>query len=873
MKVVDTSTDHLFEHAIISFAIDVSTSTRGQIIQAEQRLVLDISTILSEKARATAKVLPWCGRAGTVVGLDQLGTLQTELGTVPSAILDSSAPRTALENSTLWFLITDGQIQKQERERFARLIARYQLHGTACVTVIAGHTSWATPSQYDISVGVSVFAVVPDSLFLFCDVKTGELMVLQSKGVFKSLLRGASNPLIDDATSWSSFPHMHVDHFRGVTIPAPKRLSVDEIALQDGFVIKFEDLWSNHLSQELVTKILSDDDNIASLVMTAQTRDDTARFQNWLQKQHIKVDDPLLKPRHDVLGSAAERFRVLMDMLKAGRAPHHLAQSDLRKSYAINMRSFIRQFEEKRQMSMIRSSVIQSTSTRSSSRIESALSLSSQPISYSGSPPSLPGQGPAPVTLYSQPSSGPFNWLSSPQAQQSLSYNPHEPPPYVSYSPMPPLYGQDSRPVNPPLPTQIDLSGLLYTPGFRKNDGSFTGNCCICGSDNVTLAWLFRHHPDSPNTPGFPAPGSSSPLAFPLAMGNFPETDIISAVTCCDPCSVFCVKLQTSPFSEDVFAALPMVRHAANEKPYLDVLDKVLGKRFAQKHLPQIFMAVLINTAPTVEESAFCSPAQFNEALEWTCRDLLHSSTEVLEPSANFSRKPTQSSLMPLVSILRESFWQMNDEDSSVTHYPIEGFPVLLRVASIAMIGLEDRRRAIFRRLLYALTESYMMIRTDSSDPKADPRSGWQRILWIKEPQDEPSSITLTSLAEKSSKTTRTGLIPVGSIPIPKLVETPLLQLSTYNTLLKVPEFQDLIDPANQLTSWVPPAIAAFLHSLNALGWSLKLERAPADSSGDAYELFNRLVANVHLRPITLRPETLTKKEAMSIIKSVCAAF
>lgn len=873
MKVVDTNRDHLFEHAIISFAVDVSTSTRGQIIQAEQKLVLELSTILSENSHAAARILPWCGRAGTVTGLDQLGTLQTEFGTVPSAILDSSAPRTALENSTLWFLITDGQIQKQERERFARLIARHQLHGTACVTVIAGHTSRATPSQYDISVGVSVFAVVPDSLFLFCDVKTGELLVLQSKGVFKSLLRGASNPLIDDTTSWSSFPRMHVHHFRGITIPAPRRLSMDEIALQDGFVIKFQDLWSNHLSQEVVTKILSDDDNIGSLVMTAQTRDDTARFQNWLQKQHIKVDDPLMKPRQDVFGGAAAIFKELMDILKAGGTPNHLTQSRLRSAYAINMRSFIQQCEEKQQKSIIRSSVIQSTSTRSSSRIESASSLSSQLPRSSALPPGHPAQAPAPFTVYTPPSSESFHWLSDPQAQPSLSHNPHQPPPYTSYGRMPPLYDQDPRPLHPPFHTQVDISGLLYTPGFRKNDGSFTGNCCICGSDNATLSWLFRHQPESPSTPGFPAPGSSSPLAFPLAMGNFPETDIVSAVTCCDPCSVFCVQFQTSPFSEDIVAALPIVRHVVNKEPYLNVLDKVLGNRFAQMHLPQIFMAMLINTAATVEESAFCSPAQFSDALEWTCRDLLYSSTEVTELCASFSHKPAESSLMPLVSVLHESFRQINDEDASVTRYPIKGFPVLLRVASIAMIGLEDRRRAIFRRLLYALTESYTMIRTEFSNSNAGPESGWQRILWIAAPQDGSNSLPLTSLIENSSKTSLPGLTPLGSIPIPNLVETPLLELSTYNTLLEAPEFQDLTDSANTSTSWVPPAIAAFLHALNALGGSVKSERTPADSSGDAHELFNRIVASKHLGPITLRPETITEKEALSMIKAVCDGF
>jgi hypothetical protein len=356
-------------------------------------------------------------------------------------------------------------------------------------------------------------------------------------------------------------------------------------------------------------------------------------------------------------------------------------------------------------------------------------------------------------------------------------------------------------------------------------------------------------------------------------MGNFPETDIVSPVTCCDPCSVFCVKFQTSPFSEDIVAALPMVRHAENEKAYLDVLDKVLGKRFAQKHLPQIFTAMLIKTAATVQESPLCSPAQFNKALEWTCRDLLYSSKEVLELSASFSRKPTQSSLMPLVGVLQECFRQMNNKDSPVARYPVEGFPVLLRMASIALIGLEDRRRAVFRRLLYTLTESYMAVRTESSDFNADLKRGWQRILWIAAPQDGPTSLTLASLTENSSKTSRQRLTPVDCIPIPNLVETPLLKLSTFNILFEAPEFQDLTDPANTSTAWVCPAIAAFLHALDALGDSVNPDHMLADSSGDAYDLFNQVLGSRHLGPITSMPEAITEKEAMSMIKGVRDGF
>src|SRR5213075_1587051 len=128
-----------------------------------------------------------------------------------------------------------------------------------------------------------------------------------------------------------------------------------------------------------------------------------------------------------------------------------------------------------------------------------------------------------------------------------------------------------------------------------------------------------------------------------------------------------------------------------------------------------------------------------------------------------------------------------------------------------------------------------------------------------------PASLTLTSLTENGSATSYQRLAPVDSIPIPNLVETPLLKLSTFNTLLEAPEFQDLTDSANTSTAWVCPALAAFLHALDALG--------DCATPGDANDLFNQVLGSEHLGPITSMPEAITEKEAMSMIKGVRNLF
>jgi hypothetical protein len=124
-------------------------------------------------------------------------------------------------------------------------------------------------------------------------------------------------------------------------------------------------------------------------------------------------------------------------------------------------------------------------------------------------------------------------------------------------------------------------------------------------------------------------------------------------------------------------------------------------------------------------------------------------------------------------------------------------------------------------------------------------------------------------MTENNSTTSHQPLAPVDSIPIPNLVQTPLLKLSTYNTLFEAPEFQDLTDLVNTSTAWVCPALAAFLHALDALGDSANPGHMLPDSPGDANNLFNQVLGSEHLGPITSMPEAITEKEAMSMIKGV----
>lgn len=343
--------EHPFSDASVSFAVDISGSTAGRVLQVEQMFISRIGELLSASSQLRAKVLPWCHRSLGVVGLDGVQRLRSEGGTMPHVILENPPVREALRSSSLWFLMTDGLIDERSRARFVHLLPEIGMHGTSCVTVIFG---WTTngPAHCNISVGVNVFSIVPNCLFLYCDVMSGDIMVLGCKGIFASVLGdGVEVPLIDDATTWASLPKFSFESLASLKVPPVQKLGKDQMALQDGTVIDFNDLYSGKLAQDKIDRIFANDDNLNSLTMTTQTRNQQAQWGAWLQQQQVSAQAsynaalavPRNRPRPDVAG-AKRAFDELIDgaaRLTEDSAMLDMLTQPLRVANATNMRSFL----------------------------------------------------------------------------------------------------------------------------------------------------------------------------------------------------------------------------------------------------------------------------------------------------------------------------------------------------------------------------------------------------------------------------------------------------------------------------------------------------------------------------------------------------
>ena len=119
--------------------------------------------------------------------------------------------------------------------------------------------------------------------------------MLGSKGVFKSL--GIHQPKFDGSTTWYSLPRFSVSNFSEVMVPVPSRLAENEIALQDGLVVRMDDLKENKLHAGQVAQIFSRPENIDPLRLTTQSMNNPAMFQGWVVMQKANEEDPLWMPR------------------------------------------------------------------------------------------------------------------------------------------------------------------------------------------------------------------------------------------------------------------------------------------------------------------------------------------------------------------------------------------------------------------------------------------------------------------------------------------------------------------------------------------------------------------------------------------------
>jgi hypothetical protein len=645
-----------FADCTISFAIDTSGSTLGRVLSLEQQATLDISSKLSSAARAAAKVLPWNSSTDHPTKLSELTDLESYGGTEPVCLLNNSSSRQALQTSTMWFLLTDGEIYGPAIQRFAHQLAAHRMHGTACVSIIFAPTRKA-PADCNISVGVAVFAAVPDCLFLYYDTISDALYLLQCSGRFTQILEeiDQAQPILNESTSWADLPQVTFEDLASVSIPAPKVLGENQVALPDGLVLDLQDLWSGRVTdEEIIDRIFRNDDNLKSIMLTAQTRGQVKLFQAWLKPFLDDTSSPLKEPV-DLGDQAMQSARAILEEMQTNVSPERLKvlQKNLNEGNARSDSHHLQVSEATSKMH----------SRRRSS--EAAMARSSQSHTRARS-------------------------ISSVAA------------------------GINDMHIDQPKPVRKHtyMKGSMRTPDFKRPKSPaqmFQGRCSQCRTENAMLVLLLRTSPSKSRTRGFPAPNSGTGLAYPLAMGNFPETDIISSSICCDVCSYDLAQSGKTPGQEELLCVLPLVTCAINEQAYKKQLKLALENRFHEGDLLQLLLAILVNTFERLPNSN--NYDLLRRAIKWSCQDLLLNTlcadSSFQTVSAGSSQRKVNT-LLNTISKHFENIYQANGQD--IFPYPLQGFATMviaLRHSNVTPKLPYGIKNIVWQRLLYQVTQNY----------------------------------------------------------------------------------------------------------------------------------------------------------------------
>ena len=785
----------------ICVAIDKSGSTWGGTLREEIRTVEKIYSLRSPRNENPVRLLPWCDKALPPICLPKeskmMRSLESDGGTSPKVLYTSEASLHALSSCGIWFLLTDGEIQKTLIRDFAITTTELGLHGLACVIVIFGSTLGGPPADCNLSVGIATYAVVPDCLFLFQDTSTSSLSILQAKGCFKELLpRSGSSytqPVINKYTTWAELPHISYEDLSRIRVAAPKKLDLDEIALQEDLTVRMQDLYSGAVDEESVGQIIKNEDSLKSIVMAETIRGNRQQLQSWLARQETP-EPQLTRDRPDVDNLAQETVAELLKFLETGEMVEKIERlrKRLREAHAVNRLHFENIFDgytidwAKNRQKKLRCRRGARHSNRLSTRRHTSDVI---------------------CVAYSE--------VSDEEAEN----------------------------------TEEAQQGFLFLPGFQRDSwkgenrsGEFVGRCMLCHASSV-LAILLKTPPQI-STANFPRRGSMSPLAFPLAMSRFAETDVVSFFLSCDSCALYLVRNFKSPHSETITSALPLTSLERNEAAWLDCLEATFKGRFRKCDLSALFVAILDKKIidNKAREASSEDIKLYEEALQWTKRSLLAITAVPVTLSSSFGhgRRPNHRSDSLLTVLSDRALLNPADTDNveiAMLRYPLLGFMVIIRL----MIDQGNTQGLIytflFQRLVYHLTEVYLTF----------PCSSKEETL-----QEIDEMLSRNPHHPKALSEGDTDNEPKSSISIEELIVLDLLDHDTLATFRTAKEFEGVEKRTG-------PATAVYLHHLSRHGGAYA---SPVDC-------FNALKANPSVLKVISKPLAISEGLSKDLISQI----
>ncbi|MCJ1262859.1 hypothetical protein MMC22_002729 [Lobaria immixta] len=700
-----------------TFAVDVSGSTAGKVLEEEKDAICSLCIGLSRDAQPQAEIIPWNHTTQRIIHSSELDGLCSFGGTIPNSLTTSFEAKKALSKCSAWFLLTDGEIAHNEICDFSNGICEASLHGTPCVVILFGYKS-LRPTMCNISVGLSVFSNATDCLFLFHDIDTTQVYILQSKGKFNALLpSGCREVVFNEETLWTDLPTFLYRQLFDLPIPLRQKLRPDDLLLQGGQKINLQNLYLNQVDPSVTRDIMENDENLKSVLLAAQLRGKDDDIENWISNQKLEASNILLCDRPDANNQATMLIRALLHAVSLEHPDHLIVdslQKELRTAHFANWGLFLSSLGAQNDLTSARSTVISDAMARISTNRREIESTSS-PIMLS---PVTPIQ-----SLFHQPEID-MDWTTT-------SYLPSRPKPHHAQ-----LSGKafitatrnhvdlkaSSRCTNIWDLTQLKLRlgedmGALYINGYKYQEGysnvGFMEICPICHQQDVLLTALIKAPPKGLSTPGFPSPGERKGLVYPLAMGSYPETDVLSSHVCCDSCAYILIRGKICLDHDEITAAIPLMpaAFAGNYKrTTFNLLDKALQERFHSSAVLLVFLSTVYDTLANIEGDYFeLRSRALKQMARWLSENAALPTDLSMSITGSTPRSGTFGDPQPLTYVIQQNIRRIHEPESPLLQYPIGGFVILTLIANdLDLISSQKLcQLAVWNRFLYHLVEKH----------------------------------------------------------------------------------------------------------------------------------------------------------------------
>ncbi|KAL1649116.1 hypothetical protein SLS58_001688 [Diplodia intermedia] len=635
------------------FAVDASGSTSGSIIRREYEFVQelikghpdDYTALWGSYCEDPTKNFPNTSWWSAYMG-----------GTQPSRILQNRAALDTIGASDVWYLLTDGEIWGNDVETLCGLAMDTGVLNVPTVFVITG-SKRASPSDLNVSVGVSFVANAQDVLILFKETSTGHLYIIAAKGCFQAL-----DPSNHDLSTWAPLKQLFsetelVNLLRTHAIQVPTaqsrpNLTSGTISLGEewdkqnpGVVVDLDLLITagGKLSNTDVDELLAEE-AFGKLSLAFKTRGRIQDLRNFLISQKIEEINIKLE---DVSG-ARDLISRLSDQALDASARDAL-QLQLREAHSRNRHNYQSAVKTLRESGEDRAA-------RDRNRL----------VNF------------ALEQLAAMESSGYTADILSRRSNRAR------------------------RAATVAEGGDISVQSLdLDTPN------AFRGECNICcGEDEVMSIALKAGADGAANTDNFA-------LDFPLAAGRFESNrDVISSQLVCFQCAL--AFEGRSLFKEQLAAVLPTVDcHGSNKKYIYEQLHLALtgGLRVGASGTSQLFMTILDRTLREKEWAGAGSEmaldtetAQRRDLFRWVLDNLLERT----------SCRETFNEQGQWVTYGKALAWAAKDfreqgVDSWAVGYPTAGFMQLIQFGRrLEAFDAQAARDLRLAKVLHSVASAYL---------------------------------------------------------------------------------------------------------------------------------------------------------------------